>query len=179
MTSNKLTKLIISLTLIVIFLGSALFFAIIPFVKVDTSLNLKNPDFVLVYQNKTLLHTYNNDSEIYKDIMERYNDAYSTTRHELVFGLEKIENTKVATVTKTIDYKDGLYLVLCFNNLQTKKEKNTTIEFRRVVVKIENNEKMSKSESYIVKPGDNSLANYKYTHYSKSSELYSYLTNLA
>lgn len=175
----KITKLVVCLILLCASLGAALFFAIIPFVKVDTSYELSKPTTINVYIDGEYKKMYKQDSTSYAEIMDLYSEAYSVSKSDLVFGKEYISNIKFNT-SKALNKSKGIYLEFGFDAAQTLKQSLTTVKYKSIVLEISNTQNMKETNAYFVDISDSSTNGdtFKLTTYAKQNKLYEYLKNL-
>lgn len=177
--SYKITKLVVCVALMCISLGVAIYFAIIPFVNINTSFNFKNPDYIEVHINTNYKKLIEKDDFEFNEILKLYSEAFSVNKSDLVFGNETIKDTSFVIANKTIDYKNGTYLVLGYNTNQSLTEGLTTVSYNKVVIGINDSETMTQTSAFVVDSDNAQKATFKYVSYSAGQELYKYLNNLA
>lgn len=177
--SYKITKLIICVILMCASLATALYFAIIPFVKVNTSYNIKSPNTIEVFINGNVKKLYTEEDSTFKEILNLYNDSFSVTKSDLVFGNEVVEDTKFQT-SKKLDKSKGIYLVFTYDNKQEFTHGYTTVEYNSIAIEVLDTENMKATNAYIVDISDSSTKGdtFKYTSYAKQHALYEYLNEL-
>ncbi len=174
----KITKLVVCIILLCTTFATALYFAIIPFVKVDTNFNFTTPDYIEVRIGNNYKH-YNSDSETFAELLNLYNNSFKTTKKEVVFGQEVINKTEFLTTNTNINYSNGTYLVLGYDGEnETKTIGKTNLEYNRIIVLINNNENMVKSTAYIMDIEKPLHASFKFVSYMKGSNLYEYMNDL-
>ena len=175
----KITKLVVCIILMCVSLGTAIFFAIIPFVKVNTAYNFKAPDAIeLFVDGNVKKHIAKTDSE-YSEIMELYNDSFIVSKSDLVFGNETIGEQKFQS-SKSFN-KKGTYMVFVYNSEQTLKHGQTTAKYITVTFELANTENMTLTNAYVVDNTNTSTTTgitFKYSTYAKQHKLYSYVQDL-
>ncbi len=177
----KITKLVVCIILMVASLGAALYFAIIPFVNVSTAYNIKAPTSIEIYENGSVKKHINSTDASFNEIMKLYEEAFSVSKSDIVFGSETIKDTKIET-SKKLDNSKGIYMVFVYAPTnQTLTEGYTNIIYDSITMQITDTTSVEPAFAYIVNKNEDSPskgATFKYTSYAKQHKLYNYLTDL-
>ena len=175
--SYKITKLVICIILLCASLGTAIYFAIIPFVNVNTKYDLKSPDIIEVHVNGSYKNI-EKGSDAFNEILELYNDSFIVSKSDLIFGNEVVNKQTLKSSNK-MDKKKGTWLEFSYTTNQKLSLDYSNVEFTSIFIEITDTENMKATNAYLVDKSE--LTNgrtYKYTTHSKMHNLYEYLQDL-
>lgn len=174
----KLTRTILCLTLAAVCVGLSIFFLVVPFVKVDTRLDINKPDYIEVHKNGDFVQSFAEDTAFYGEVMDLYDKGFSTTKNNVMLGNDKVTTLDVKVQSaSTPTYKDGMYLVFGYNKTQVKIYGKTKVEFKRVIIKLVDSSEMTTVNAYIVNDSDSKIE-YYYETSAKTADIYSKLNSI-